>query len=326
MNIYDISKEAGVSIATVSRVLNNSKNVSKKTRAKIQAIIAANDFKATKPGKKKRRNRIVGILCNSLSSTRTAKITEELTGKLNKLGYQVLLSCADNISDRKIALSRLIDSNPTTIIIEGTDFLAYDNADNNYILQGAENVPIIILNSYMEHSNIHSIVCDEGSLIFSLTEEYIKQGKTQVLFLFSSMSSYSAPLLSAFNHAYFVHNVETTPWQQHLCIRSFEDGYKYVETLIKTEKRIDALIATDDIIAAGAKKALLDNGILVPTEVDVIGMGNTALAKAFDFPSINCKENEIISSALKTFEGIINKTHTPSRVTLPAEIKKRRTT
>lgn len=326
MNIYDISKEAGVSIATVSRVLNNSNNVSKKTRAKIQAIIAANNFKPTKPGKKKYHNRIVGILCNSLSNTKTAKIIEALTGKLNKFGYQILLSCADNLPDKKTALSRLNDSNPTAIIIEGTDFLAYDNSDNNYILQVAENVPIILLNSYIEHTNIYSIVCDEGSIIFSLTEEFIKQRKTQVLFLFSSMSAYSAPLLNAFNHAYFVHNIETTPWQQHLCVRSFEDGYKYVETLIKTEKHIDAVIATNDIIAAGAKKALLNNGILVPADVEVIGIGNTSLSNAFNFSSINCKENEIIDSALKTFESIINKTHTPSRVTLPAEIKTRRTT
>ena len=92
MNIYDISKEAGVSIATVSRVLNNSKNVSPKTRAKIQAIIDSNKFTATKPGKKHRYNKIIGILCNSLTNPRTSTIVEILTYELNKLGYSVLLS------------------------------------------------------------------------------------------------------------------------------------------------------------------------------------------------------------------------------------------
>lgn len=322
MNIYEISKEAGVSIATVSRVLNNSQKVSPKTRAKIQAIIDANDFKPTKPGKHRRPNKTVGIVCSSLTNPRTAIIIEMLTTELHKLGYQVVLSCCGNSSDKRIALSRLADNSPTAIIIEGTDFLAYDQIDNNYVLQIANTVPIIILNSYMEHPNIHSILCDEGGLIFNIAEEYIKQNKHQLLFLFSALSAYTAPLLNAFSHAFFVHNIETTPWQQHLCPRSIDEAYKYVDELIKTNKPIDAIIATDDIIAAGARKALIDNNLNVPEDVRVIGMGNTPMAAASNIPSINCKEKEIAESAINTFKGIINKTHTPSRVTFPAEIRK----
>ena len=215
MNIYEISKEAGVSIATVSRVLNNSQKVNPKTRAKIQAIIDANDFKPTKPGKHRRPNKTVVIVCNSLTHPNTSLIVDILSNELNKLGYQVILSCCGNSSDKRITLSKLAANNPTAIIIEGTDFLAYDNAENNYILQIANTVPIIILNSYMEHPNIHSILCDEGSIIFSITEEHLKQNKSNVLFLFSSMSAYIAPLLNAFSHAFYVHNIETAP-QQHL--------------------------------------------------------------------------------------------------------------
>lgn len=322
MNIYDISKEAGVSIATVSRVLNNSKKVSPKTRAKIKAIIDANNFKPTKPGKHRRPNKTVGIICNSLTHTKTATIVEMLTTELNKLGYQVLLSCCSNPSDKKITLSKLADNNPTAIIIEGTDFLAYDQIDNNYILQVAGEVPLIILNCYMEHPNIYSILCDEGGLIFNITEEYIKQNKTQLLFLFSSLSAYSTPLLNAFSHAFYVHNIETAPWQQRLCPRNMDEAYKYVDELIKSGKQIDAIIATDDVIATGARKALLDNNLNVPEDVKLIGMGNTGLSTALNIPSINSKEKEIADSAITTFKGIINKTHTPSRVTFPAEICK----
>ena len=325
MNIYDISKEAGVSIATVSRVLNNSKNVSPKTRAKIQAIIDSNNFTATKPGKKHRYNKIVGVLCNSLSNPRTASIVETLTYELNKLGYSVLLSCEDNLTNKKMSLTRMAESNPSAIIIEGIDFLAYDNADNNYIAQTANDFPIILLNSYMEHPNIYSILCDEGELVFSITEELIKQNRTQNVFLFSSLSSYCAPLIDAFNHAYFVHNIETTSWQQHLCHRNTSDAYQYIDDLLKSGKQIDGIITTNDYDAVMAQKALIDNNIQVPTDVEVIGLGNSYIAKVSNIPSINCKDTELATSAINTFKGIINKTHTPTRITLSAELKKRRT-
>lgn len=323
MNIYDISKEAGVSIATVSRVLNNSKNVSPKTRAKIQAIIDANNFSATKPGKKHRYNKTVGILCSGLTNPRTATIVEALTFEFNKLGYYVLLSCEDNLSNKKTALMRLVESNPTAIIIEGIDYLAYDNADNNYVLQAANDFPIIILNSYLEHPNIHSILCDEKDLIFSITEDLIKQNRTQNVFLFSSLSSYCAPLIDAFNHAYFVHNIETAAWQQHLCHRNTMDAYNYIDNLIKSGKKIDGIITTNDYDASMAQKVLLDNNLLDTTEI--FGMGNSHLAAACNIPSINCKDFEIATAAINTFKGIINNTHTPSRITIPAELKKRRT-
>ena len=325
MNIYDISKEAGVSIATVSRVLNNSKNVSPKTRAKIQAIIDSNNFTATKPGKKHRYNKIIGILCNSLTNTRTASIVEVLTYELNKMGYSVLLSCEDSLTNKKKALTRMAESNPTAIIIEGIDFLAYDNTDNNYILQTANNFPIILLNSFLDHPNIYSILCDEGELIFSVTEELIKQNRTQNLFLFSSLSSYCAPLIDAFNHAYFVRNIETAAWQQHLCRRNTSDAYQYVDDLVKSGKQIDGIITTNDYDALMAKKALLDNNIQVPTDTEVIGIGNNYLSESSDIPSINCKDSELATSAINTLKGIINKSHIPSRITLSAELKKRRT-
>lgn len=316
MNIYDISKEAGVSIATVSRVLNKEKNVSPKTRAKIQAIIDANNYSATKPGKKRRPNKTVGLVCTNLTYLKTAYIVESLTSNLNKLGYHVMLSCNDNLADKKLALARLSDSNPTAIIIEGTDYLSYDNADNDFVLQTANNIPIIILNGFLDHPNIYTIFCDEGSLIFSLTEEFIKQNLTDVLFLFSSLSSYSTPLINSFNHAYYVHNVDTKPWQVKLCKRNYEDAFQYVDNLIKSGTNIDAVIAADDIVAAAAKKATDGN-------ITVIGMGNTQLSELMNFSSIIRKENEIIDATLNTFKGIINKSHLPSRVSFQAELKKR---
>lgn len=326
MNIYEISQLAGVSIATVSRVLNNSPNVSPKTKAKIEKIINDNKYAPTKPGKKRRPGRTIGILCNSIQSPRSAILLEQLLGALHNLNYDTfLVNCGNDLNEKRIAIQHYADLNVAAIIIEGTNFLSYDRTDNAYISQIADKIPVILLNSYMEHPNIHSILCDEGELIFSLTENFIKQRKTNILFLFSSMSAYCAPLLEAFSHAFYVHNLDTGPEQIHLCSNDYRDSYKYIDTLLKSGREIDAIITTDDIMALGAVNAAHDNGLKTPSDIEICGMGDTYIADITNLSSINCKEREITEAALNTLSGIISNTHAPSRVNFPAELIKRRT-
>lgn len=326
MNIYEISQLAGVSIATVSRVLNNNPNVSAGTKAKIEKIINDNKYTPTKPGKKRRPGRTIGILCNSICNPRSAGIIESISTALHNMNFDTLLfNCKNDLHEKRIAAQRFNELNVAAIIIEGTDFLSYDQSDNSYLLHTADKTPVILLNSYLEHPNIYSIVCDEGGMIFSLTEEYIKQHRTNILFLFSSLSAYCTPLLEAFSHAFYMHNLETSPEQLHLCSQGFEDSYKYIDNLLKSGKQIDVILTTDDIIALGAVKAAHDNGLIIPDDIKISGMGNTYLAEIADLSSINCKAKEISDAAISTITAILNNAHSPTRITFPAELIKRGT-
>lgn len=326
MNIYEISQLAGVSIATVSRVLNNSPNVNAKTKAKIEKIINDNKYTPTKPGKKRRPVRTIGILCNSISNPHSATIIENISTALRNMNFDTLLiNCKNDINEKRIASQHFSNLNVSAIIIEGTDFLSYDQSENSYLLKTADKTPIILLNSYLKHPNIYSILCDEGSLIFSLTEEYIKQNKINILLLFSSMSAYCTPLIEAFSHAFYMHNLETLPEQLHLCSQGFEDAYKYVDNLLKSDKQIDVIITTNDIIALGAQKAVRDNGLIIPDDIKISGMGNTYIAEIAELSSINCKHKEISDAAVSTINAILNNTPSPTRITFPAEIIKRGT-
>ncbi len=326
MNIYEISELAGVSIATVSRVLNNNPNVSAGTRAKIEKIINSNNYVPTRPGKKQHTGRTIGILCSSLQNPQSASVIEQLLASLHHLNYDTfIVNCNNDLNEVRIALQHFADIRAAAIIIEGTDFLSYNKADNTALLSAAGSIPVISLNAHIEHPNVYSVLCDEGGLIFSITEEYIKQGRTSLLLLFSSMSAYCAPLLEAFSHAFYVHNLNTAPEQLHLCSRDFNEAYKYIDSLLKNNDKIDAVIATDDIMALGAVKAIQDNGLSVPDDIEVCGMGNTYLSEIAGLTSINCKNTELCGAAVSTLTGILNGNSTPTRVTFPADIVQRGT-
>ncbi len=326
MNIYEISRLAGVSIATVSRVLNNNPNVSAKTRTRIEKIISANNYTPTRPGKKQHPGRTIGVLCNSICNPRSASIIENILTSLHNINFDTfLINCKNDLNETRIALQHFADMKTTAIIIEGTDFLSYDKNDNISLLSIVGKIPVIMLNAYMEHPNAYSILCDEGGTVFSITEEYIRQNKTNLILLFSSMSAYCAPLLEAFSHAFYVHNLNTTPEQIHLCSHDFGESYKYIDSLLKNNRQIDAIITTDDIMALGAMQAVRDNDLTIPDDIEICGMGNTYLSEISNLTSINCADTELCASAVSTLTGILNNTSIPTRVTFPADIIKRGT-
>ena len=93
----------------------------------------------------------------------------------------------------------------------------------------------------------------------------------------------------------------------------------------KVGKQIDVIITTNDIIALGAQKAVRDNGLIIPDDIKISGMGNTYIAEIAELSSINCKHKEISDAAVSTINAILNNTPSPTRITFPAEIIKRGT-
>ena len=95
MNIYDISKQAGVSIATVSRVINGNTNVSQKTKDKVLAVINECGYtpNAFARGLGLNTMNTVGILCPDSSDPYLAKSIYYLEQMLRQNGYDVLLCC-----------------------------------------------------------------------------------------------------------------------------------------------------------------------------------------------------------------------------------------
>lgn len=98
MNIYDVSKKAGVSIATVSRVLNGNHNVSEKTRSKVISAMKELDYTPNifARGLGLNTMKTIGIMCTDSSDTYLANAVYYVEQKLRSFGYDALLCCTGN--------------------------------------------------------------------------------------------------------------------------------------------------------------------------------------------------------------------------------------
>lgn len=327
MNIYHISEKAGVSIATVSRVLNGSEKVSEKTREKVLKVIKETGYTPNVFARGLGLNtmKTIGILCTSLGKLQIASIVELLNLKLRMAGYDTLLTCCGNvIYDKKNALSHLMDKKTDAVIIVGNDFMEYNPEDNQYIAQAGAKLPIIMINATMEGPHIYSILCDEEKAVYTITENLIRRGNQHNLFLFSGMSSSCLSKMDGYKNANFVQNIPESPEQIHMCKDGHASAYEFVSKLLSSDKTVEGIICTDDAIAAGALKAVTESGRTVPNDVEITGSGFTVLSKLSNPPltSINCRDDEICKVAVNTIIGIFNGSNMPSKTVIPAEIVK----
>lgn len=172
MNIYDVSKKAGVSIATVSRVLNGNPNVSEKTRARVHAVM--NELGYTPNvfarGLGLGSIKTIGIMCSDSSDPYLAHAIYYLERELRVNGYDSILCCTGNSLETKQQYFNLLRSKKVdAIILAGSKFIEPKVKDNTYIIDGAQEIPIMLVNGYLEGDNIYSTVCDDRMAVHKAT-------------------------------------------------------------------------------------------------------------------------------------------------------------
>ena len=152
MNIYDVSKKAGVSIATVSRVLNGNANVSDKTKNKVLVAMKELDYTPNifARGLGLNTMKTIGIMCSDSSDTYLANAVYYLEQELRRHNYDSILCCTGQDSEtKKKYLDLLISKRVDGIILAGSQFvLNQPGSDNRYILNAAKEVPIVLANGF----------------------------------------------------------------------------------------------------------------------------------------------------------------------------------
>ena len=184
MTIYDISKKAGVSIATVSRVLNGSANVKPKTRKKVMDIIEQYGYKpnAFARGLGLNSMKTIGILCADASDLYLAKAIYFIEQNLRENGYHSVLGCTGyELSGKKESLNLLLSQHVDAVVMIGSNFILNNPEDNQYVRDAASQVPIMLLNADFDCNNVYCTLCDDYKATQDATEQMLLNGASNIL-------------------------------------------------------------------------------------------------------------------------------------------------
>jgi len=289
MTIYDIAKSCAVSIATVSRVLNGSNKVSPKTREKVLAAMNEHNYKPNPFARGLGLNsmKMIGILCTDVSDAFFAKAVSLVEHDLRKRGLDVILGCTGNeLSDKKKYLQLFLDKHVDAIILIGSPFR--EEQDNSHIEKIAKQIPIITINSLLDVPNIYCVLCNEKEGMQKAIELLAKRNCNDILYLYDSLSYSGQQKLAGYKAGIQQYNLNKTSHLIQKIPRTLEAAEAITAKLLDSGIELSAIVASEDLLAVGAQKALSARGIILP----VVGFNNSILAEC-STPSLTSIDNRL---------------------------------
>jgi LacI family transcriptional regulator/LacI family asc operon transcriptional repressor len=333
MTIYDVSKKAGVSIATVSRVLNGSDNVSAQTRKKVLDVMKACDYtpNAFARGLGLNTMNSIGILCADSSDIYLANAVYHIEQELREKNYNCILCCTGyKLSDKKKYLGLLVSKKVDAVILVGSNFIADIDSDNDYIREAAGEIPVFLLNADFDCENVYCSLCDDFKSTLQATAYVIDTGVKDILYLYNSKSYSALRKLSGYQSALTQKGIPIrTEYMQffhgdHSNLPAIADFLSDLDP----DMKFGAIVAADDNLAIGAVKYARKKGLSIPNDLSIVGYNNSLLSTCCEpeLTSVDNRLKTLCHHIVNTLIGILSGKEMPQKVIFSGELVKRGTT
>lgn len=334
ITIYDISKKSGVSIATVSRVLNQYNNVNPETRERVLQVMDEMGYKpnAFARGLGLDTMKTIGILCADSSDIYLAKAVYHIEEQLRANQYDSLLCCTGyNPEDKRKALDLLISKKVDAAILVGSNFLDSASQGNKYIRDASNHIPIMLMNAHYDHQNVYSVYCDDYTSMKHATDYLIANGRKRILYLYNSKSYSGVRKLEGYKQSLEDKGIQIDKELMQYCPLHREDiqGFvKVLEDVYNNGTNFDAVLASEDILAVAALKFAAKNGLSVPNSLAVIGYNNSLLATTLqpELTSVDNKLEPMCRQLVDTLLGVLGGREMPKKTEYSGELILRETT
>jgi LacI family transcriptional regulator len=295
--IRDVAKEAGVSIATVSRVINKTNNVKQETRKKVLAATKKLNFYPDQSARTmvSKKTKSVGLLVPTLLNEYWASFCESVQRALLRRGYSLFLGTLDAASEDylELMLRSVVERKMDGLIIgaqkpnragaEPTE--GQISRQDSYLLQRIvailKHVHMPVISYGQEIPGFSSVRGNhyQGGMIAA--DYLFSQGHRDIAYL-GGNPFYRAdqdPREKGFRDCLAQKGCPLNESLVRYTPFSVENGYKATAAMLEEGKRFTALFCWNDLLAAGALNALIDRNIRVPGDVSVIGFDDISLAR-----------------------------------------------
>lgn len=335
MNIYDISRKSGVSIATVSRVLNNSPHVRAETRERVLSVMAECGYvpNAFARGLGMNTMRTIGLLCPNAADPYLAQALTFLEHAFRRNGYNCLLSCTGRaLEDRVHSVEEMESRHVDGMVLMGSTFLEDQEKDNEYIRHVAASVPVILLNGSYPCENVYCVVCDDHRATMEAVQALIDTGCRRILYLYHSSNYSGLKKLAGYRDGLKSRGIAV----DEALIRFFSEDKRsvtlvrdYLLSLHESGLAFDAVLSSEDLLSVGAVKYARALGLSIPEELSIVGYNNSMICLCSD-PELTTVDNKlqpICEQCVSTLLGVLDgRRDLPQKTVFTGELIRRGST
>lgn len=271
VNIKDIAKKAGVSVATISHVINKTRFVSDVLQERVKKAIEDLDYHpnimagSLRSGKTK----VIGLIVPDNSNPLFAAISRSIEQVSSDLNYTVMLCNSSYSLENELRYIKVLRSKS----VDGIIILPITTIPD-HLNQLVENMlPVIVLHHIIPGCKADSVLVDNFKGTYEATVHLINLGHKHIGYIDRPVSlPHSLERLNGFKQALNDHNIEI---DDDIIIQSngfgYKDGFETMERLLRRNSPLTALMAFNDITAIGAMETIAEHGLKVPDDISVVG-------------------------------------------------------
>jgi LacI family transcriptional regulator, repressor for deo operon, udp, cdd, tsx, nupC, and nupG len=300
--IKDVAKLAGVSVATVSRVLNSSASVSEDTAKQVNYAIDSLGYKPNFLGRNLRKCQTYVILAIIPSTEQTyySEILHGMQNKASEFGYDILMSTSHSHEETELRLLNMLENRTVdAAILMGTKL----NAEK--LNEISEKANIALCCEHVEGANILSVGIDNEKASYDAINYFIKKGHKNIAMVSTDVRSSSSVLReNGYFKALAENNIEFKPEYLYQGSYDYQNGGYALEGFYKLEEKPTAIFAVSDLIAVGAIIKANEMGIKVGKDIDIMGFDNVSLTEMF-IPTISTVEQPCFYMGCVVIEKVI---------------------
>ncbi|MCM3129290.1 LacI family DNA-binding transcriptional regulator [Paenibacillus provencensis] len=296
-NIKTIAKLAGVSVTTVSRVLNNHPYVNEATRQKVQRIMEKEGYQPNSSAVHliKGQTNSVGVIVPS-SHPYFQTILSGIMDEAAKSGYGALLYQSRYETHEEHKALQLL----STKQIDGLIFCSRA-LELEAIAAYAKYGPVVTC-EYTEHERIAAVYTDHYEAFQTGIQYLIQHGHTAIGYCVGRPDSASSQArYLAYKTLLHEHGEVLRPEWIFTNCTEIKDGIRVIDTLMTMEERPTALLVTGDEAAAGVILRAQAIGLRIPEDIAIIGFDNLPISEALGLTTIDQHLQEIGREAFRTF-------------------------
>ncbi|MEK4979249.1 LacI family DNA-binding transcriptional regulator [Bacillus sp. FSL K6-6540] len=281
--IYDVAREAGVSIATVSHVINGKGKISRERREEILDIMKRLNYRpnAIASALAGKRTFTLGLLVPDISNPFFAEMARSVEDQGHQLGYSVIICSTDNQEEKVKRYVNLLRQKQVDGVIIGTGI------SHGELLKPLQEHSLAIAliardNPALDASSVRVHDLEGGRLA---AEHLLQLGHRRLAVLAENERvTSSSERVRGFVEAAASHGLELSPGCIAACDHKIEDGYRRAKAMLELAVRPTALFCCNDLLAVGALRAARELGLRVPEECSVVSFDDTILASVTDPP------------------------------------------
>ncbi|MBE3595861.1 MAG: catabolite control protein A [Hydrogenibacillus sp.] len=277
VTIYDVAREAGVSMATVSRVINGSANVKPSTRKKVLRVIEELGYRpnAVARGLASKKTTTIGVILPDISSVFFAELARGIEDIATMYHYNIILSNSDQNVDKELKLINNLYEKQ----VDGLLFLGSQVTEEHRRLLKS-SIPVVLVATEDPLGELPSVHIDVRQAALDAVKHLLARGHRRIVFLTERLTtSLGRARYEGYKAALAAYDV---PLDETLIVEVppyYEAALKGMKTVLALADRPTAIFAANDEVAVAAVHAVQDAGYRVPDDFEVIGFDNTRIAQ-----------------------------------------------